>query len=512
MQVALSSLSCHCFISEHLLSLLIFSPLIGIILLLLFRNASVDVARKLAVFSSLITFCISLDLLTKFNSLAGKYNIWSFQFSESVPWISSLGVNYTVGIDGLSLWLIVLTTLLTTLVIVASTSVESKVRSYLASILALEIGILGAFCALDLVLFYVFWEIMLVPMYLLIGIWGGERRLYAAIKFVLFTAFGSLLMLVAIVYLGYIHTKQFGQPSFLLGDLLKITLSSKEETYLFLAFLLAFSIKIPVFPLHTWLPDAHVEAPTGGSVILAGVLLKLGLYGLIRLAVPLFPHAMAQFAPLLALLGVIGIVFGALVAWVQTDIKKLVAYSSVSHLGFCVLGFAALNVISIQGSILQMINHGVSTAALFFAVGVLYDRKHTREIENYGGIAAKVPVFALVFLVFTLSSIGLPLTNGFIGEFMILVGSFETDRTLTTVAVSGVVLGAMYMLSLYRRMMFGEIDQSKNGDLEDLSRRERVIFLPLLVLVFVIGLFPNIILKDTEAVSQRVVNCIRLAN
>ncbi len=488
------------------LSFLIFSPLIGVALLALCRESS---ARMMAIFSSFITFGTSLFLLLDY-SRENSSSVWAYQYSENFAWIPDLGINYTLGVDSVSLWLIVLTTFLTTLVFVASPSIEKKLKSYLATLLVLEVGILGAFCSLDLVLFYIFWEVMLIPMYLLIGVWGGTQRLYAAIKFVLFTAFGSLLMLIAIIYLGIEFKEQFGYMSFYLGDVIKISLSSQEEKYLFLAFLLAFAIKIPVFPLHTWLPDAHVQAPTGGSVILAGVLLKLGLYGLIRLAVPLFPSALLDFSPILAMLGVVGIVFGALVAWVQTDIKKLVAYSSVSHLGFCVLGFASLNVISVQGSILQMINHGISTAALFFAVGVLYDRKHTREITNYGGIAKQVPLFSVVFLIFTLSSIGLPLTNGFVGEFMILIGSFQSYQILTAFAVTGVILGAMYMLSLYRRMMFGQFDSSKNGDLTDLLPREKLIFAPLIILVFVLGLFPNIILQDIEPVSRNIVNTVRL--
>lgn len=488
------------------LSFLIFSPLLGVIFIALLKESQ---ARILAITSSLVTFVISVILLLDFNRKNNPLT-WNYQYSENFSWIPNLGVSYTLGVDSVSLWLIVLTTMLTSLVFVASTSVTKKIKAYLISLLMLEVGMLGAFCSLDLVLFYIFWEIMLIPMYLLIGIWGGKRRLYAAIKFVLFTALGSLLMLVAIIYLGIEFKAQFGAMSFYLGDILKLSLSPSEEKYLFLAFLLAFAIKIPVFPLHTWLPDAHTEAPTGGSVILAGVLLKLGLYGLIRLAVPVFPNALLEFSPILALLGVIGIIFGALVAWVQTDIKKLVAYSSVSHLGFCVLGFACLNVVSVQGSILQMINHGVSTAALFFAVGVLYDRTHTREITDYGGIAKKVPVFAVVFLIFTLSSIGLPLTNGFVGEFMILLGSFKAYKILTAFAVSGVILGAMYMLSLYRRMMFGDFDASKNGELKDLLPREKLIFAPLIALVFIVGLFPNIILRDTEVVSKNIVNIVRV--
>jgi NADH-quinone oxidoreductase subunit M len=424
------------------------------------------------------------------------------QFGERIDWIPTAGANYVLGVDGISIWLLVLTTFLTSLVVFASTSIEHKLRSYLGCILFLETGMLGTFVALDGILFYVFWELMLVPMYFLIGVWGGKRKIYAALKFVLYTALGSLLMLVAIVYLAYLHQQQFGNWSFYLGDWINLTFSLKTELLLFSAFALAFAIKVPIFPLHTWLPDAHVEAPTGGSVILAGVLLKMGLYGLIRFGVPVFPDAVVLAAPLFAVLGVAGIVYGALVAWVQTDIKKLVAYSSVSHLGFCVLGFAALSMYGWQGAIIQMINHGISTGALFFLVGVLYDRKHTREISAYGGLATKVPLFAFMFLVFTLSSIGLPLTNGFIGEFTILLAGFEYNTTLGVIAVSGVVLGAMYMLSLYRRVVFGPFNEEKNGDLTDLTLREKVVFAPLLILVFALGLYPQPFFDYTEKSAQ----------
>ncbi len=344
---------------------------------------------------------------------------------------------------------------------------------------------------------------MLIPMYFLIGIWGGKRRIYAALKFVLFTAFGSLLMLVAIIYLAILHQQQFHELSFLLSDWMELRLSFKQELLLFLAFALAFAIKIPVFPLHTWLPDAHVEAPTGGSVILAGVLLKMGLYGLVRFGMPVFPNALLACAPAFAVLGVIGIVYGALVAWVQTDIKKLVAYSSVSHLGFCVLGFATLELYGMQGAMLQMLNHGISTGALFFLVGVLYDRKHTREIKDYSGLAGKVPLFCFVFLVFTLSSIGLPLTNGFVGEFLILLGTFDYDPVTSGIAVTGVVLGALYMLSLYRRVSFGELNADRNGDLTDLTWHEKLVFAPLLVMVFVLGLCPTLFLDRMDTAVRR---------
>jgi NADH-quinone oxidoreductase subunit M len=373
--------------------------------------------------------------------------------------------------------------------------------AYLGCVLLLETGMLGTFLALDGITFYIFWELMLIPMYFLIGIWGHSQRIYAALKFVLYTVFGSLLMLVAIIYLAYLHQEQFGEMSFLINDWMQLEFSFKQELVLFSAFALAFVIKIPLFPFHTWLPDAHVEAPTGGSVILAGVLLKMGLYGLIRFGMPVFPNATEYVSPLLAFLGVVGIVYGALVAWVQTDMKKLVAYSSVSHLGYCVLGLAALNIWGMQGAILQMLNHGVSTAALFFLVGALYDRKHTRLIASYGGLATKIPIFAFVFFGFTLSSIGLPLTNGFVGEFLILLGSFHYNKIYAVIAVTGVILGAIYMLSLYRRVAFGALDEQANGEIADLSTREKLIFAPLIALVFIIGIYPQPILRTTHPAS-----------
>lgn len=455
------------------------------------------IARGVASFFGVVSFILSLDLMRKFQHGTGD-----MQFGELYEWLPDYGVLYMLGIDSMSLWLIVLTTFLTSLVLFASSSIHHHLRSYLGLVLLLETGMLGTFMALDGITFYIFWELMLIPMYFLIGVWGGPRRIYAALKFVLYTAFGSLLMLVAIVYLGYLHAEQFGRMSFALSDWTALHFTHREELLLFAAFALAFAIKIPLFPFHTWLPDAHVEAPTGGSVILAGVLLKMGLYGLIRFGVPVFPFAMTEARPLFALFGVIGIVYGALVAWVQTDMKKLVAYSSVSHLGFCVLGFAAMNLQGLQGSLLQMINHGISTGALFFLVGVVYDRKHSRMIADYGGLAAKMPLYSTVFLVFTLSSIGLPLTNGFIGEFLVLLGAFQYNRILGMIAVSGVVLGALYMLSMYRRVFFGPFNAEKNGDLDDLTGMEKLVFAPLLALVFVIGLYPQPLLKSLEPSSK----------
>lgn len=478
-----------------ILSWTIFAPLIGAGLLLFFpcsdeNHGQQALVRGLAFSTTLITFVLSLWMLMAFDPASS-----SMQLRESISWIADFGIRYEIGVDGISLFLVLLTTFLMPLVVIASRSVHHKLRGYLFNMLVLETAMIGTFLALDTFLFYLFWELMLVPMYFLIGIWGGKRRIYATLKFVLYTVVGSVLMLIAILYIVSQHSHQFGQMSFLLSDLMKLKFTAEEQFWLFGAFGLAFAIKVPVFPFHTWLPDAHVEAPTGGSVVLAGVLLKMGLYGFIRFAYPLFPHAAQQYAPYLAALAVIGIVYGAMVAWAQHDIKKLVAYSSVSHLGYCVFGFVAFNTISMTGSVYQMLNHGISTGALFLLVGVLYDRRHTREISEYGGLTTQMPMFAVLFLVFTLSSIALPLTNGFIGEFMILLGSFKTFPWQTAIAVSGVVLGAVYMLTLYMKTMFGEIDQAKNGSLSDVNRWELAAFLPLLVMAFYMGIFPQKILS-----------------
>jgi len=488
---------------EIILSVLMALPIAGALFLALVPATKAQLCRNVGILFSGAALVVSLVLWGKF-ALEGP----GFQFVERVPWLPSVGAEYIVGIDGLSLCLLVLTTLLSFLVIVASNDVQKNPRAYLANILILETGMLGALMALDGVLFYIFWELMLIPMYFLIGVWGHERRIYAAIKFVLYTALGSVLMLVAIVYLAYAHKEQFGELSFYLGDWANLSLDPSVQLAVFSAFALAFAIKVPVFGLHTWLPDAHVEAPTGGSVILAGVMLKMGLYGFIRFGFPIFPDALTQSAPLFVVLGVVGIIYGALVAWAQTDMKKLVAYSSVSHLGFCVLGFASLNLEGLQGCMLQMLNHGVSTAALFFLVGALYYRKHTRLIADFGGIGAKVPVFAFVFLVFTLSSIGLPSTNGFVGEYLILFGGFKNASLAGALAVLGVVLGAVYMLSLYRRVIFGSLNAEKNSDLPDLTPTEKFVFAPLLVLVFVIGLYPMPVLKRTEQTALRALACL----
>ncbi|MDZ4785979.1 MAG: NADH-quinone oxidoreductase subunit M [bacterium] len=482
------------FFSHHLLSLITFTPLAGAFWLYLFpRKQDESYSQWLALLWSLATFAMSLLIFANFDIANPNY-----QLVENISWIPTFGINYALGIDGISLVLVILTTFLMPIIVIASRSVHENVRGYLCNMLILETAMIGTLLATDAFLFYIFWELMLFPMYFLIGIWGGARRIYATLKFVLYTVAGSVLMLVALIYVAWLHTEQTATISFAISDLVNTKFTFNQEFWLFLAFAIAFGIKVPIFPFHTWLPDAHVEAPTGGSVVLAGVLLKMGLYGFIRFAYPLFPMAAEYFTPYLAALAVIGIVYGSLVAWAQHDIKKLVAYSSVAHLGYCVLGWAAFNVMSATGSIYQMLNHGISTGALFLLVGVLYDRRHTRAISEYGGLASQVPVFAFLFLVFTLSSIALPLTNGFIGEFLILNGSFRSFPLLTVIALSGVVLGAVYMLSLYKKTMFGEIDQAKNGKLEDLKVHEYVTLIPLLIVVFYMGIFPQGILNIIE--------------
>ncbi len=453
---------------------------------------------------SFLSFIVSLTIALRFDCESG-----AFQFKEHYSWIPSFGISYAIGVDGISLVLILLTTILMPLVILASSSIASNQRAYLANMLILETAILGTLVSMDVFLFYVFWEMMLIPMYFIIGLWGGPRRIYATLKFVIYTLSGSVLMLAGLIYIVWQYQAQQNQLTFFLPDLIQFTnLSYRQEIWLFLAFALAFGIKIPLFPFHTWLPDAHVEAPTGGSVILAGVLLKMGIYGFLRFSFPLFPRAVETLAPIIALLGLIGIIYGAMVAWAQTDIKKLVAYSSVSHLGFCVLGLMAFNLVSTTGAIFQMISHGISTGALFLLVGVLYQRRHTREISEFGGLANKLPIFALVFMIFTLSSIALPLTNGFVGEFMILAGSFRVWPWITGAALLGVILSAIYMLTLYLKTMFGEFNEKKNGSLLDMTKQEVATLLPLVVLVFALGLYPKPITQMIESSVDSLIGII----
>ena len=479
----------------HILSIITYLPAL-VALLLLFVPRGFDRAVKLiAFFGSLVTFILSLHLFYHFDATRGD-----MQFETSCTWIqtATYGIRHHLGIDGISLFLVILTTFLTPLAILCSwQSITKKVKPFMICLLALETGMIGVFCALDLVLFYIFWEVMLLPMYFLIGIWGGERRIYAAVKFILYTMVGSLLMLVGILYLFHAN----GGTSF---DLVEITrqigtgalqLKGQEEIWLFLAFLIAFAIKVPMFPFHTWLPDAHVEAPTAGSVILAGVLLKMGTYGLLRFCLPLFPTAAVRMANVLCILAIIGIIYGALVAMVQPDVKKLVAYSSVSHMGLVVLGIFVFTTQGMQGSMLQMLNHGLSTGALFLLVGMIYDRRHTRMISEFGGLAHVSPVLAAAFLVVTLSSIGLPGLNGFVGEVLVLAGSFVRNKAYAAFAASGMILGAVYMLWMYQRVFLGKIGSAANAEMKDIRMREKLILLPIILVMLWIGVYSEPFLR-----------------
>lgn len=469
------------FINDHILTLVTFFPAGAALFLIFIPREETKLLRFLSLVFMTLEFFLSLHLYYYFK------NTGSFEFIEVHSWISAWKIQYFMGIDGVSLLLILLTTFLTPLALIGSwSSVNDRVKEFLISLLVLETGMVGVFGALDLFLFYVFWEIMLIPMYFIIGIWGGQRKIYAAIKFFIYTMSGSLLMLVAILYLYF----QAG-GSFNLIELYEYRLPLVAQLWVFLAFALAFAIKVPLFPLHTWLPDAHVEAPTAGSVILAGVLLKMGTYGFFRFAMPLFPDALKICQPYLITLAVIGIVYGALVAMVQPDIKKLIAYSSVSHLGVVMLGLFSLDPTGIQGGLYQMLNHGISTGALFLLVGVLYERTHSRLIADHSGLAKGLPWYATVFLIVTFSSIGLPLTNGFIGEFLSLAGSFQTFPIASCIATTGVILSAVYMLWLVERTFFGPEKNPTGHPLIDLNLREIFIFIPLIALIFWMGLYPK---------------------
>jgi NADH-quinone oxidoreductase subunit M len=485
-----------------ILSLVTLFPLVGAFALMLIHKERKDTLRTVAMFFSTLEFVISLPLLMFFDS-----STYEMQFVENIPWIKSFGISYFMGIDGISLWIILLTTFITPICVLSSWSyIQKWVKEYMVCMLLLETAMIGALVALDLVLFYVFWELMLIPMYLLIGVWGGPQRIYAAVKFFLFTAAGSVFMLLAIIFLSFYNYKITGVYTFNVLELYKLNIPISIQFWLCTAFFLSFAIKVPMFPLHTWLPDAHVEAPTAGSVILAGVLLKMGTYGFLRFAMPLFPYATHQYIPLIATLSVIGIVYGAMVAMVQPDIKKLVAYSSVSHLGYVMLGLFALNIQGIEGGIYQMLNHGVSTGSLFLIVGMLYERRHTRLIQDFGGLSKVMPIFATFFMIATLSSIAVPGTNGFVGEFMVLIGAFRSYPSFAVIAVSGAILSAMYMLWMFQRVMFCSLDKPENQNLKDLNVREIVTLLPLAVLVFVMGFFPGLFLRKMDVTVDHFIN------
>ncbi len=491
---------------QHLLSIVLLTPLAGLAVLLLIPSGAKTLIRLWANLAGLAGLVVSIPLVTRFHSAAP-----GFQFEEKASWIPSLGVNYHLGLDGISLLLVMLTTLMGFLAILSSwTAIQDRVKEYYAMFLLLQVGMIGVFMALDFFLFYVFWELVLVPMYFIIGVWGGPRKLYAAIKFFLYTLAGSVLMLLGILTLYFQHFQQFGFYSFEISDLMRVSMPLGLQQWVFWAFFLGFAIKVPMFPFHTWLPDAHVEAPTAGSVILAAVLLKMGTYGFIRFSLPLLPKASADqmIVQILAVLSIIGIIYGALVSLMQKDWKKLVAYSSVSHLGFCTLGIFSMNPNGLAGSVIQQINHGISTGMLFLVIGVIYERRHTREISEYGGLAHVMPRFAVIFAIAMLSSAGLPLLNGFVGEFTIMQGAFEANRIWVVFAVTGVILGAAYLLWLYQRTMLGQVTNGKNLGLPDMNLREIAVFAPLIALAIGIGVYPkplfDVLQQPVNQIVQRV--------
>lgn len=488
------------------LTLTTFFPLLGVLVLLFIKNEQKSLIRWVALGTSLITFAISLVVLAQFVPTNPE-----LQFVTNLPWIqvAKWNINFHMGVDGLSILLVLLTTFLTPIALLSTWSaIEDRVKDFMVFFLLLEVGMLGVFVAQDMFLFYVFWEFTLVPMYFLIGIWGGARRMYAAVKFFLYTMAGSILMLLAILWLG-INQGTFSVPELItLGGI-----PADVQFWLFLAFAAAFAIKVPMWPLHSWLPDAHVEAPTAGSVILAGVLLKMGTYGFVRFNLPLFPLASIQLAPFMALLATIGIVYGAMVSYAQKDVKKLVAYSSVSHLGFVMLGLFALNPQGIQGGILQMVNHGISTGALFLIVGMIYERRHTRDIDAFGGLWKVMPIYGVFTLIVTFSSMGLPGLNGFIGEFTILLGAFGSSAIgspwYAGVSAAGVIMAAVYMLFMFQKLFLGPVTHDENKELKDINWREIIILVPLLVLIFWIGLYPKPFLDLMAPTVEKLVTIVQ---
>ena len=485
---------------SSLLSLILFTPLVGALVLLFVPKRQEDAIRWIANVFVFIGFLVSLPLWFRYDSANPE-----FQFVERLPWIPSIGAEYFLGVDGFSVLLILLTTLMGVIAVLSSwTAITMRVKEYYIFLLTLQTGMLGAFVSLDFLLFFLFWEVMLVPMYFLIGIWGSDNRLYSAIKFFLFTLVGSVVMLLGILAVYFYNYSVTGVYTFDVTQFHQLDIPFDMQWWIFLAFFLGFAVKVPMFPFHTWLPDAHTDAPTAGSVILAAVLLKMGTYGFIRFSLPILPEATVAFVPLVAGLSIIGIVYGALVAMAQRDWKRLVAYSSVSHMGMVMLGMFALTPVGITGSIVQQLNHGISTGALFLIVGIVYERRHTRLISEYGGLSKIMPVYAAVFLIMTMSSIGLPTLNGFIGEILILQGVFVVQKTWAFFAASGIVLGAAYMLWLYQRTMFGTVTNPKNENLPDLSMREFVTFAPLLLLAVWIGLYPKPFLDRLETSVDKV--------
>ncbi|HTL37762.1 MAG TPA: NADH-quinone oxidoreductase subunit M [Kofleriaceae bacterium] len=494
-----------------ILPLLLGLPLLGAIFVMCTPKTELSLHRGLGIAITTITFLVSLLIFKFYNPKAD-----GFQLVFDAEWIPGLGAHFKTGIDGISVFLVILTTFLMPLTLIGTRkAVEKHSREFMAAMLVLETGMLGAFVALDLFLFYVSWEVMLIPMYLLIGIWGGQRRLYASIKFVIYTMVGSLLMLVAIFYVYVQGAAVLGHYTTDLEQLLTVALPYKAQVWCFAAFALAFAIKVPLFPLHTWLPDAHVEAPTAGSVILAGVLLKFGIYGFLRFAMPLFPHGAAVWATPLAILAIIGIIYGAFVAFAQDDVKKLVAYSSVSHLGFCMIGILSITAMGTSGSIYAMLSHGLTTGGLFLGIGVLYERRHTRRLSEYGGIWKQMPVFSGLFLIVVMGSAGLPALSGFIGEFLTMFGTFMAGDTLppgyhlphpkllAAFSATGVILGAIYLLYMFQKVFFGKLDKAKNGKLPDLRGHELFVFIVLAIAIFLGGVFPRPLLAIMEPSVQK---------
>jgi NADH-quinone oxidoreductase subunit M len=488
------------FFRTHILSIVLFTPLVGALLLLFVNKHKEDAIRWIANAFALAGFLVSVPLWFWYDSANPAW-----QFTERASWIPSIGASYFLGVDGFAVLLILLTTLMGFIAILSSWSaITERVKEFYIFMLVLQTGMIGAFVSLDFLLFFLFWEVMLVPMYFLIGIWGGGRRLYSAIKFFLYTLVGSVVMLLGILALYFQYHATTGVYTFDVTLYQQMSVPIEMQRWVFLAFFLGFAIKVPMFPFHTWLPDAHTDAPTAGSVILAAVLLKMGTYGFIRFSLPILPDATHYFVPMVAGLAIVGIVYGALVALAQSDWKRLVAYSSVSHMGMVMLGMFSLNPVGMVGSIVQQINHGISTGALFLIVGNVYDRRHTREISEYGGLSKVMPVFAAVFLIMTMSSIGLPALNGFIGELLILQGVFVHSRMWAAFAASGIVLGAAYMLWLYQRTMFGKIENPKNEKLLDLNMREFATYAPLLVLAVWIGIYPAPFINRLNSSVNRV--------
>jgi NADH-quinone oxidoreductase subunit M len=487
-----------------LLSLTIFLPLLGALVILLIKEdeTSVGNIRKVALWTSIGVFLLSLLIWLQFDNSKAEY-----QFQEKIRWFSDFNFYYHIGIDGISLFMVILSTFLTPLCILASwESIKIRVKEYMLAFLFLETVMIGMFASVDILLFYIFFEAVLIPMYLIIGIWGGDRRIYASFKFFLYTLLGSVLMLIAIVVIYKLTN------SMSIGDLQGNYFSTNIQMYLWLAFFASFAVKIPMWPFHTWLPDAHVEAPTAGSVILAGVLLKMGGYGFIRFSLGMLPEASEFFAPLIMTLSIIAIVYTSLVAIAQTDIKKLIAYSSVAHMGLVTIGIFIVNSQGLEGAMIQMISHGVVSGALFLCVGVIYDRMHTREINFYGGLVNRMPIYATVFMIFMLGSVGLPGTSGFIGEFLIIVGSFKYSSIVVIGAASGIILSAVYMLYLYKRIIFGVINNEKIKDILDLNLREKTILIPLAIAVLLIGIFPNIFIEPMRLSLELIISNYELVN